>query len=118
MWEGILRYSLQGLLGLFLILLGWAVKKYLVPWLGQGFKLAIAKQIIVIADDVTDYFVQKYPDSKPAEWIDKAIDKIREIIGPKQISKNVAKRAVAGALERKKRLKDLTKDARDSLKRR
>lgn len=116
MWNAILDYSLEGLIGLFLILLGWAVKKYLVPWLGQGFKLAIAKQIIVIADDVTDYFVQQYPESKPAEWIDKAIDKIRDIIGPKQISKNVAKRAVAGALERKKRLGNLAKDARDSLR--
>jgi len=97
----ILQWTLSGIIGLFLLVLGWVVNKYLKPWLGTGFKLALARQIVVIADDVTDYFVQKYPENKAAEWFDKAVDKIREIIGPNEISKEVAKRAISGALARK-----------------
>lgn len=98
----IIQWVAGGILGLFLIILSWVVKKYLVPWLGTGFKLALAQQIVVIADDVTDYFVHNYPDNKIADWFDKAVDKIREIIGPGEISKEVAKRAIAGAVGRKK----------------
>ena len=57
-----------------------------------------AQHILLIADEVTDYFLQKYPDKDWVEWIDKAIDKIMEITG---ISQEVAERAIRAALERR-----------------
>lgn len=83
---------------LILIVLGFVVVKFLVPLLKSQLSKSIASHLLIIADDVTDYYVDKYPNSKPAEWIDQAVDKIIEVMG---VSRETAKRAAIAALQRK-----------------
>ena len=91
-------WFVSGMGGLVLVVLGWMVKRYLVPVLVTERTRKLAQHILLIADEVTDYFLQKYPDKDWVEWIDKAVDKIMEITG---ISREVADRAVRAALERR-----------------
>jgi len=79
-------------------LAGWFAKKYLLPFLNTERKRRMAKYVLLIADEVTDYFVSKYPEEKLAKWIDQAVDKIMEITG---VKKEVALRACQAALARK-----------------
>jgi hypothetical protein len=91
-------WIMGGIGALIVMIIGWLGKSYLLPFLNSQIKKNLAQWILLIADDVTDYFRVKYPDSKPVEWIDQAIDKIMEVCG---ISKEVANRAITAAIARK-----------------
>lgn len=81
-----------------LLILGWVVQKYLVPLLSTDRKKKLAEHILLIADDVTDYFVLKYPASNWTEWIDQAVEQIIQITG---VDREVAVRAAKAAIARK-----------------
>jgi len=81
-----------------LLLLGWAAKKYLIPFLDTELKKKLAEYVLLIADEVTDQLVAKYPKNELLKWIDQAVDKIMEITG---VSQEVATRAAEAALARK-----------------
>jgi hypothetical protein len=81
-----------------LLVLGWAVKKYLIPFLDTELKKKMAEYVLLIADEVTDQLVAKYPRNELLKWLDQAVDRIVEITG---VSKEVATRAAQAALARK-----------------
>lgn len=87
-----------GLGSLGLLILGWVVQKYVVPFLSTDRKKKLAEHILLIADDVTDYFVLKYPTSNWTEWIDQAVEQIIQITG---VNREVAVRAAKAAIARK-----------------
>jgi len=87
-----------GLGSLGLLILGWVVQKYVVPLLSTDRKKKLAEHILLIADDVTDYFVLKYPTSNWTEWIDQAVEQIIQITG---VDREVAVRAAKAAIARK-----------------
>lgn len=91
--------TLHALGGILLLLLGWAVKKYLIPYLNTHFKKKMAEYVMLIADEVTDQLVAKYPKNELVKWLDQAVDKIMEVTG---VSKEVATRAAQAALTRKR----------------
>ena len=99
MLDTVRGWFVSGMGGLVLVVLGWLVKKHLVPLLSTEKSRTLAQHILLIADEVTNYFLQKYPGKDWAEWLDQAIDKIIEITG---IEREVADRAIRAALERKK----------------
>ena len=88
----------QALGVLFLLLLGWAVKKYLIPYLNTEQRKKMAEYILLIADEVTDELAAKYPKHELAKWLDQAVDEIIKITG---VSEEVAGRAIQAALTRK-----------------
>jgi hypothetical protein len=88
----------QALGAILLLLLGWVVKKYLIPYLNTELKKKMAEYTLLIADEVTDQLVAKYPKNELFRWLDQAVDKIREITG---VSEEVATRAAQAALARK-----------------
>jgi hypothetical protein len=90
--------TLQTLGGLLILLLGWAVKKYLIPFLNTELKKRLAEYVLIIADDVTDQLVARYPKNEVLRWLDLAIDKIMDVTG---VSKEVATRAAQAALARR-----------------
>jgi hypothetical protein len=81
-----------------LLILGWMVKKYLIPFLDTELKKRMAEYVLLIADEVTDQLAAKYPRNELIKWLDQAVDKIMEITG---VSRNVATRAAQAALARK-----------------
>jgi hypothetical protein len=90
--------TLEALGALLLLMLGWAVKKYLIPYLDTELKKKMADYILLIADEVTDQLVAKYPKNELVKWMDQAVDKIMEVTG---VSEEVATRAAQAALARK-----------------
>jgi hypothetical protein len=90
--------TLEALGAILLLLLGWVVKKYAIPFLNTELKKRMAEYILLIADEVTDQLVAKYPKNELLKWLDRAVDKIMEITG---VSKEVATRAAQAALARK-----------------
>jgi hypothetical protein len=90
--------TLEALGAILLLLLGWVVKKYMLPYLNTELKKKMAEYILLIADEVTDQLVAKYPKNELFKWIDQAVDKIIEITG---VSKEVATRAAQAAIARK-----------------
>ena len=90
--------TFQTLGAILLLLSGWAVKKYLIPFLDTELKKKMAEYVLLIADEVTDQLVAKYPQNELFRWLDQAVDKIMEITG---VSKEVATRAAQAALARK-----------------
>jgi len=88
----------ESLLAIALIFLGWMVKKYLLPLLDSETKKKVAEHVLLIADEVTDWLIQMYPDQKPYKYLDQLIDKIMDICG---VSRAVAERAAKAALKRK-----------------
>ncbi|MCJ7577268.1 MAG: hypothetical protein MUO91_02325 [candidate division Zixibacteria bacterium] len=90
--------TLEALGAILLLLLGWVVKKYAIPFLNTELKKRMAEYILLIADEVTDQLVAKYPKNELLKWLDQAVDKIMEITG---VSKEVATRAAQAALARK-----------------
>ncbi len=83
---------------LLLLMLGWAVKKYLLPFLNTELRKRMADYVLLIADEVTDQLLAKYPQNELFKWLEQAVDKIMEITGT---SKEVATRAAQAALARK-----------------
>jgi hypothetical protein len=90
--------TLQALGAILLLLLGWVVKHYLIPYLNTELKKKMAEYVLLIADEVTDQLVAKYPKNELIKWLDQAVDKIMEITG---VSREVATRAAQAALARK-----------------
>jgi hypothetical protein len=90
--------SLAALGAMLMIYLGILVKKYLVPLLSVKQNRETAEYILVIADDVTDYFRLKFPSSHWSVWLDRAVDRIIEITG---VGRDVADRAARASVARK-----------------
>jgi hypothetical protein len=90
--------TFQALGAILILLLGWGVKKYLLPFLDTELKKKMAEYVLLIADEVTDQLVAKYPQNELLKWLDQAVDQIMEITG---VSEEVATRAVQAALARK-----------------
>jgi hypothetical protein len=91
-------WILSGIGTLITLVIAWLTKKYLLPYLSTERRRKMATYILLIADEVTDYFRLKYPELKWTEWLDQAIDKIIEITGT---TKEVASRAAQAAIARK-----------------
>jgi hypothetical protein len=90
--------SLAALGAILLIYLGVVIKKKMLPLLEVRRNREIAEYLLVIADDVTDYFRLKFPTSHWSVWLDKAIDRIIEITG---VGRDTAERAAKASLIRK-----------------
>jgi hypothetical protein len=90
--------SLTALGAILMIYIGYLVKKYLVPLLTVQKNREIAEHILIIADDVTNYFRLKFPSAHWSVWLDRAVDKIIEITG---VGRDVADRAVKASIVRK-----------------
>lgn len=90
--------TLEALGAILLLLLGWLIKHYLIPYLNTELRKKVAEYVLLIADEVTDQLVAKYPQNELLKWLDQAVDKIMEITG---VSKEVATRAAQAALARK-----------------
>jgi len=89
-------WVLSGIGTLITLIVAWLAKEYLLPYLSTERKRRMANYILLIADEVTDYFRLKYPDIKWAEWLDQAIDKIIQITGaPKEVASRAAQAAIA-----------------------
>ena len=58
----------------------------------------MAQHVLIIADDVTDYFRLKFPQAHWSVWLDRAVDRIIEITG---IGKDGARRAAQASMARK-----------------
>lgn len=82
----------------FLALVAWLTRKYLVPFLTVEKRRRYAGYISCIADEITDDLVRRYPDKEWIVYFDEAVDKIIEICN---IETEVAQRAVSAALSRK-----------------
>ncbi len=90
--------SLAALGAILMVYLGFLIKKEILPLLQVKQNREVAEYILVIADDVTDYFKLKFPNSHWSVWLDRAVDKIIEITG---VGKEVADRAARAAVSRK-----------------
>lgn len=91
--------SLAGGTGaIFLAVVTWLTRKYLVPFLQMESRRRYAKYIAAIADEVTDDLVRKYPDESWIKYIDEGVDKIISIC---KIDAEVARRAASAAISRK-----------------
>jgi hypothetical protein len=90
--------TFEALGAILLLLLGWVAKHYLIPYLNTELRKKVAEYVLLIADEVTDQLVAKYPQNELLKWLDQAVDKIMEITG---VSKEVATRAAQAALARK-----------------
>ncbi len=80
-------------------LLGYIAKKYLLPWLDTTFKKKAAEYILIIADDITDELVIKYPEKEIWKFLDQAVDKLMKVCGIKE--REVAERAIRASMSRK-----------------
>jgi len=78
--------------------LGVIIKREIVPLLKIKRNKELADHILVIADDVTDYFRLKFPNAHWSIWLDKAVDKIIDITGS---NRQVANRAARASVARK-----------------
>lgn len=95
--------SLAAVGTILMIYLGYLIKKEIIPFLKLKRNREIAGHILVIADDVTDYFRLKFPSAHWSVWLDRAVDKIIEVTG---VGKNAAERAAKAAIARKTEAKD------------
>lgn len=90
--------SFAALGAILLIYLGYFVKKELIPLLKVKRNKEMAQHVLIIADDVTDYFRLKFPQAHWSVWLDRAVDRIIDITG---IGKDGARRAAQAAMARK-----------------
>jgi hypothetical protein len=81
-----------------MVVVTWLARKYLVPLLELEKRRRYARYIAIIADEVTDDLVRKYPDEAWLQYIDEAVDKIISVC---HIDIEVARRATSAALARK-----------------
>lgn len=95
--------SLAAVGTILMIYLGYIIKKEIIPLLKLKRNREIAGYILVIADDVTDYFRLKFPSAHWSVWLDRAVDKIIEITG---VGRNAAERAARAMVARKEEIKD------------
>ena len=97
--------SLAAIGTLLMLYLGYIVKKEIVPLLEIRRNREIASHILIIADDVTDYFRLKFPSAHWSVWLDRAVDRIIEITG---VGRETAGRAARAAVARKENRKPAT----------
>ena len=97
-WFGLTAESLAAVGAILMIYIGIMAKKYLVPLLAIQRNREVAEYVLIIADDVTDYFVMKYPNAHWSVWLDRAIDRIIEITG---VGRDTAERVAKAAMARK-----------------
>jgi len=90
--------SIAALGTVLLIYVGYIVKRYLVPLLKARHNMEVAQHVLIIADDVTDYFRLKFPSAHWSVWLDRAVDRIMEITG---INREAADRAAQASVARK-----------------
>jgi hypothetical protein len=89
---------LGGIGAVFMALVAWFARKYLLPFLEIGRRRQYANYIAIIADEVTDDLVRRYPNESWVKYFDEAVDKIISICG---IDIEVARRAASAAMSRK-----------------
>ena len=82
-----------------IIAVGMLTKRYIIPLLQTIRARQIALHVFTIADDVTDYFAERFPNAHWSNWLDRAVDKIIDVTG---VGKGPAERAVRAAITRKK----------------
>jgi hypothetical protein len=87
-----------GVSTIFMALVVWFAKTYLAPYLKVESRRRYAEYIAVMADEITDDLVRRYPDNAWMKRLDEAVDKLIEVCG---IDSEVAARAVSAALSRK-----------------
>ena len=80
--------------------IGWVGLKYLAPLLQVGKRRQYAQWIALIADEVTDALVARYPNNRWVERINEAVDDLCNATG---INTDISRRAVDAALSRKGR---------------
>ncbi len=90
--------SFEALGAILMIALAMFVKREILPLLKVRQNREVAEYVLVIADDVTDYFRLKFPSSHWSVWLDRAVDRIIEITG---VGRDVADRVARAALVRK-----------------
>jgi len=90
--------SLAAVGTILMIYLGYIVKKELVPLLKIKRNMDVARHVLIIADDVTDYFRLKFPSAHWSVWLDRAVDRIMEITG---VNRDAASRAAQASMSRK-----------------
>jgi hypothetical protein len=90
--------ALEAIGAIILIVVGIFTKRYIVPLLKSRAARETADHLLIIADDVTDYFAQKYPGAHWSIWLDRAVDKIIEITG---VGRETATRAARAIIFRK-----------------
>jgi len=91
--------SLSAIGALLVLGIGMIAKKYLIPLLKTAQAKQTAGHVLLIADDVTDYFAEKFPSAHWSVWLDRAVDKIIEVTG---VNRGPAERAVRASISRKK----------------
>jgi hypothetical protein len=98
-WMGgiLTEKSLAALGTILMIYLGYIIRKEIAPLLKIKRNRELAGYILVIADDVTDYFRLKFPSAHWSVWLDRAVDKIIEITG---VGRETAGRAVRASVQR------------------
>ncbi|UCE65315.1 MAG: hypothetical protein JSU85_10615 [Candidatus Zixiibacteriota bacterium] len=90
--------SLAAIGAVLMFYLGYIIKKEILPILKIKRNREMAAHILVIADDVTDYFRLKFPNAHWSVWLDKAVDRIIDITG---VGRDVAGRAARASVARK-----------------
>ena len=80
------------------VMAGYVIKSYLIPYLQTGQRLTYAKYIATIADDLTDDLRAKYPEKEWLAHLDEAIDRLIRLCG---VSTEVASRVVRASSTRK-----------------
>lgn len=89
---------------LIMLIIGYLIGRYLKPWVhANQERLAKAQEIAFIVDRLTDEFLREYPNIKPLEWLDKAIDKAIKACDLKDADENkeILKREFTYSLTRK-----------------
>ena len=90
--------AIEAIGALLLLAIGLITKKYIVPLLKTSLAKQTAGHVLLIADDVTDYFAEKFPGAHWSVWLDKAVDRIIDITG---VGRDVAGRAARASVARK-----------------
>ncbi len=99
-WAGglLTEKSMAAFGAILMLYLGILIKRELVPLLKIKRNREIAAHLLVIADDVTDYFRTKFPSAHWSVWMDRAVDKIIDITG---VGRDIADRVAKAAVVRK-----------------
>jgi len=90
--------AFEALGAILLIAVGMITKKYIIPLLVTAHARQTAEHVLTIADDVTDYFILKFPNAHWSNWLDRAVDKIIEVTG---VGREPAERAIRASIKRK-----------------
>ncbi|MCP4582267.1 MAG: hypothetical protein GY839_11680 [candidate division Zixibacteria bacterium] len=91
--------ALSAVGALLLLAIGMLTRKYIIPLLKTAQAKQTAGHVLLIADDITDYFAEKYPSAHWSVWLDRAVDKITDVTG---VNRGPAERAVRASVNRKK----------------